>query len=266
MPDPRLTVEDVAVSYRRHPVFEGLSLDIEAARVTAFCGPNGSGKSTALKAMRGLLPLTGGQILLDRRPLGGWGPKALARAVAMLGQTPSAPEDMTVHDLISLGRYPHRRPFAGLGAEDRDAVQRAARSTETADLLDRHLGTLSGGQMQRAWLAMILAQESSTVFLDEPTNHLDVAHALSTLALVRRMATEGGKTVVIVLHDLNMAAAIADRIVLFRGGSIAAQGSVREILREETIGDVFDIACTVLEHPDSGLPLVVPRMPGPPPG
>ncbi|MEM6796292.1 MAG: ABC transporter ATP-binding protein [Acidobacteriota bacterium] len=260
-PEIRFTLDAVTLGYGSRSVFKSLALEIPSARVTALCGPNGSGKSTVLKAMRGLLPTSSGRILLESRPLGDWPRKELARAVAMLGQTPAAPEEITVHDLIALGRYPHRRPFAGRGAGDLEAIDRAARSTATEDLLERPLGTLSGGQTQRVWLAMILAQESATVFLDEPTNHLDVAHAFQTLSLVRRMVTEGGKTVVIVLHDLNMAAAIADHMVLFREGAIAAEGPVREILREETIGRVFDIDCTVLEHPDSGMPLVVPRMP-----
>ncbi len=258
MTEALITIDAGTIGYRNVPVFDGLSLSIPKGEVTALCGPNGCGKSTALKAMRGVLPLSAGEVILDAMPLGQWSAKALARAVAMLGQTPSAPEEMRVRDLVALGRYAHRKPFAGLNSGDRTAIDAALRSTSVDDLAETPLANLSGGQAQRAWLAMVLAQQSPVIFLDEPTNHLDIAHALSTLALVRQMARDGGKTVVIVLHDLNMAATVADRIVLFKAGQIAAEGPVKDVLTSQNIEAVFDIRCAVMTRPDSDLPLVVP--------
>ncbi|GAB5446168.1 ABC transporter ATP-binding protein [Gymnodinialimonas sp.] len=258
MPEPLITLDAATIGYRGAPVFNALTLTIPKGQVTAFCGPNGCGKSTALKAMRGVLPLTAGQVILDAMPLGQWNVKALARAVAMLGQTPSAPEEMRVRDLVALGRYAHRKPFAGLDVEDSAAIASALKMTHAQALADTPLANLSGGQMQRAWLAMVLAQQSPVIFLDEPTNHLDMSHALSTLTLVRDMAQGSGKTVVIVLHDLNMAAMVADRIVMFKAGEVVAEGPARQILTSTTIETVFDIKCAVMARPDSDLPLVVP--------
>lgn len=265
MPDsfapPLITVESVAIGYGGALVFRDLSLAIPKAQVTALCGPNGCGKSTALKAMRGMLPASAGQILLDEAPIGGWGAKALARKIAILGQSPSAPEEMRVRDLVALGRYSHRAACRPLTPPDLAAIDTAIRATDLADLAERPLGGLSGGQLQRAWLAMVVAQEAPAIFLDEPTNHLDIAHALSVLDLVRRLRRDSAKTIVIVLHDLNMAARVADRIVLFRNGEIAAEGAPIDVLTEARISQVFDITCQVLTRPDSDLPLVVPLEP-----
>ncbi|QBY02802.1 ABC transporter ATP-binding protein [Rhodophyticola sp. CCM32] len=258
MPAPLITVAGAAIGYGDALVFRDLSLSIPKGRVTALCGPNGCGKSTVLKAMRGMLPLSRGQVLLDQAPLPGWDAKALAREIAILGQAPSAPEEMRVSDLVALGRYSHRRAFSPLSPADQAAIAGAIHATDLTDLADRPIGSLSGGQLQRAWLAMVVAQEAPAIFLDEPTNHLDIAHALSVLALVRRLTQEAGKTVVIVLHDLNMAASVADRIVLFRDGVIKAEGTVAEVLTESMIRAVFDIDCQVLDRPGTDLPLVVP--------
>ncbi|MEM7721107.1 MAG: ABC transporter ATP-binding protein [Pseudomonadota bacterium] len=265
MPDsalpPLITVERAAIGYGEAIVFRDLSLAIPKGQVTALCGPNGCGKSTALKAMRGMLPISAGQILLDQAPIGGWGAKALAREIAILGQNPSAPEEMGVRDLVALGRYAHRAAFRPLSTEDTAAIEAAIRATDLVGLSERPLGALSGGQLQRAWLAMVVAQEAPAIFLDEPTNHLDIAHALSVLDLVQSLSRDSAKTIVIVLHDLNMAARVADQIVLFRDGEIAAEGAVADVLTEARISQVFDIECQVLARPGSDLPLVVPLGP-----
>ncbi|WP_208354599.1 MULTISPECIES: ABC transporter ATP-binding protein [Paracoccaceae] len=260
MPEPLITIDAGIMGYRDMTVFNGLTLSIPKGEVTALCGPNGCGKSTVLKAMRGIQPLSAGEVILDAMPLGQWSAKGLARTVAMLGQTPTAPEEMRVRDLVALGRYAHRKPFAGLDIGDHTAIDTALRATTMVALAETPLANLSGGQAQRAWLAMVLAQQSPVIFLDEPTNHLDISHALSTLSLVRQMARNGGKTVVIVLHDLNMAATVADRIVLFKSGQVAAEGPVKEVLTSQNIETVFDIPCAVMTRPDSNLPLVVPLL------
>lgn len=240
-----LAVESAIIGYRDKAVFDNLSLDITGGCITGFCGPNGCGKSTALKAIRRILPVTGGEIRLMDRALPMWPAKDLARELAMLSQSPEAPHELTVRDLIGLGRYAHRSAFSGLGPADRSAIETALSATSVDHLADRAIGSLSGGQLQRAWIAMILAQEAPIILLDEPTNHLDVAHALETLNLVRRLCDEEGKTVVTVLHDLNMAARFCDEIVFFRDGVVHERGGVSEVFRTDVIETVFGIACEI---------------------
>lgn len=260
MTDPHIALREAAVGYDGRLVFDGLTLEIPARQVTALCGPNGCGKSTALKAMRRLLPLQHGSALLAGLPVTERTAKVLAREMAMLGQTPEAPGDLTVRELAALGRYAHASRFSGLTATDRAAVEAALAAVDLSALADRPIAALSGGQLQRAWLAMTIAQEAPAILLDEPTNHLDIAHALETLDLVRRLAHEMGRTVVVVLHDLNLAARHADRLVLFRDGKIAGQGPVSEIFRADLIAAVFDIDCEILESTTG--PLLIPRRKG----
>lgn len=240
-----LAVDSAIIGYRDKPVFGDLSLDITGGRITGFCGPNGCGKSTALKAIRRILPIAGGEIRLIERPLSTWPAKDLARELAMLSQSPEAPHELTVRDLVALGRYAHRSALSGLRPADRSAIEAALSATNVHQLADRTLGTLSGGQLQRAWIAMIIAQEAPIILLDEPTNHLDVAHALETLSLVRRLCDEEGKTVVTVLHDLNMAARYCDEIVFFRSGTVHERGTVGEVFRADVIESVFNISCEI---------------------
>ncbi len=246
MSDIHIALRDATTGYDDRLVFAGLTLEIPAGQVTALCGPNGCGKSTALKAMRRLIPLRHGAVLLEERPVSERSAKALAREIAMLGQTPEAPGDLTVRDLAGLGRYAHANRFSGPGAADRAAVDAALHAVDLSDLADRPVGALSGGQLQRAWLAMAIAQEAPAILLDEPTNHLDIAHALETLELVRRLAHEMGRTVVVVLHDLNLAARFADRLVLFKNGGVVGEGPVSKVFRPDLISRVFDIDCEIV--------------------
>ncbi|WP_274424810.1 ABC transporter ATP-binding protein [Chelativorans sp. YIM 93263] len=253
-----LEMRDAAAGYGERLVFEGLDLSVARGRVTALCGPNGCGKSTVLRAMRAMLPLRAGAVHLDGDPLENWKPRALARRIAMLSQSPSAPEEMTVVDLVRLGRYAHRRRFGRPGAEDRETVAAALAATSIEDLSDRPIGTLSGGQMQRVWIAMVIAQAAPVILLDEPTNHLDIAHALDTLSLVRKLSHEEGKTVVVVLHDLNLAARFADDIVFVREGKVASAGPVGRVFHAENIEQVFGIHCRVLHDEETDRPFCIP--------
>lgn len=263
MPDPMpaLSIDSAAIGYDTKQVFRDLCLDIASGRVTALCGPNGCGKSTALKAMRGILPATRGRISLLQRPLGDWPVRELARELAMLSQAPEAPGEMTVRDLVALGRYAHLAAFSGIRAADKIAIERAMHATDVVSLSDRPIGTLSGGQLQRTWLAMVVAQEAPVILLDEPTNHLDIAHALETLTLVRRLCDEENKTIVVVLHDLNLAARFADEIVFFRGGEVEARGEVCSVFTEEVIGCVFGIDCEIRNDGPGGKPFCLARGP-----
>ncbi|MFQ6548081.1 ABC transporter ATP-binding protein [Aestuariibius sp. 2305UL40-4] len=243
--------------YGGRPVLEGIDLALGAGEVVALCGPNGCGKSTALRALRGALPLTAGAAMLGDRKVTEIGAKALAREVAMLGQTPVPPEEIVVRDLVALGRYAHRRAFAPLAAADHEAIDRALHRTGAWSIADRPVADLSGGQLQRSWIAMTVAQDAPHLLLDEPTNHLDMGHALVVMDLIRRLAREDGRAVAVVLHDLNLAARHADRIVLMANGQVQADGAPREVLSEQRLALVYDTVCAVLDHPKGG-PLIVP--------
>ena len=263
MSRPFARFDGVHLGYGDADVIADLYLDLRRGAITAFCGPNGSGKSTALKGLRRLINVRDGAIEVASRPLGNWSPKALAREIAMLGQAPSAPGDLTVRELIMLGRYAHRSRFGGPAKPDMEAVQRALDWCDLTHRADQPLETLSGGQLQRAWIAMVIAQDAPAILLDEPTNHLDVAHAHDLLGLVNRMNQEEGRTVVMVLHDLNLAARHASHIVLWREGKVVAEGAAEEVFRPDLIGDVFSVDCTVLIDPRTGRPhcLTYPREP-----
>ncbi|PQO24847.1 Fe(3+)-dicitrate ABC transporter ATP-binding protein [Rhodobacteraceae bacterium WD3A24] len=258
MPEALARLSDVTAGYEGHLVFDGLDLTIPAGQVVALCGPNGSGKSTALRVMRRLITPQSGAVEAVGKPLGDWGAKDLARQIAMLSQSPDAPDELRVRDLVMLGRFPHRRAFRGPAQQDHDAVEQALRRTEMSDLGERPIAALSGGQLQRAWIAMVLAQEAPAILLDEPTNHLDLAHSLEILELLRSLNREEGRSFVVVLHDLNMAARYADHIVMFRAGRVAASGATGEVMTEEIIARVFGIDCSLFDHPLLGCPIVVP--------
>lgn len=258
MDNPLFQLDKAVAGYGRDPVIDGLNLDLPAGRVTALCGPNGSGKSTVLRALRRLLALRAGQIALHGRPLRDWPEKELARSLAMLSQSPDAPDEMTVAELAMLGRYAHRKPLAGPSAADRRACAEALSATGLADHANTPLGSLSGGQKQRAWIAMVLAQESGTILLDEPTNHLDVSHAMEVLELVRRLNRDAGRSIVVVLHDLNLAARYADHVVLFDQGRVIAQGPVADVLTEPLLSQVYGIDLRILHPEGLDYPIIVP--------
>lgn len=258
MADALARLRDVTARYDGVTALDLVDLDIPAGRITAFCGPNGSGKSTALRVMRGLHAPAQGVVEVAGRALQDWSPKGLAQVVAMLSQSPDAPPELTVQDLVRLGRFAHRRGFRGRTAEDRKACQRALAATELAELATRPIGQLSGGQLQRAWIAMTIAQDTPHIFLDEPTNHLDVSHAFEVLELVRQLNRAEGRSIVLVLHDLNMAMRYADHVVLFQEGRVVATGATREVLSEARIQEVFRIGCKLIEVEGQERPAVLP--------
>ncbi len=255
MSDPFARFERTDIGYGRTPVIADLSLRLPQGGITAFCGPNGSGKSTALKALRRLIGLSKGAIEVTGKPLAAWPAKALAREMAMLGQAPSAPEELTVRELAMLGRFAHRARFGGPSAADVEAVDRALALCDLSQRADEALRALSGGQLQRAWIAMVIAQDAPAILLDEPTNHLDVAHAHNLLSLVARLNREDGRTIVMVLHDLNLAARHADNIVLWKEGRVVAEGDAETLFHPKLIGSVFDVDCTIMTDPRTGRPL-----------
>ncbi|SFB13412.1 iron complex transport system ATP-binding protein [Poseidonocella pacifica] len=258
MPDPLAQLRGASACYDANVALNAVDIDLPEGRIIALCGPNGSGKSTALRVMRGLHAPAAGQVEVAGRPISDWTARDLALQIAMLSQSPEAPGELSVSDLVLLGRFAHRGRFGGVSKSDTQARDRALAVTELEALRDRPIGQLSGGQLQRAWIAMTLAQDAPRIFLDEPTNHLDIAHAFEVLDLLRWLNRSEARGIVVVLHDLNMAMRYADHVVLFDKGRIAAQGATREVMTEITIERVFGIRCRLVSIPGQTLPTLVP--------
>ena len=231
-------------------VIGDVSLSIPPGRITALIGPNGSGKSTLLKTLaRQLLP-EAGQVLLDGRDIATLPPRQLAQRIGILFQENIAPGDLTVEDLAHHGRYPHRRLFESLTPEDHAAVEEALRLAGVASLRQRRLSHLSSGQKQLAWIAMLLAQEPHYLFLDEPTTFLDLEHQLDVMECLRRLNRDAGKTIVLVMHDLNLAARYADHLFALQAGRIVASGLPGAVLSQAILREVFNIEAEILRDHD----------------
>ena len=252
-----LRAERVTLAYDRTDVVHDLSVTIPRASFTVIIGPNGCGKSTLLRALaRTLRPRTG-EVLLDGEPLTRLRSRDVARRLALLPQSPLAPEAITVGDLVARGRYPHQGLLRQWSAADAVAVADAMHATEVTELRDRLVSTLSGGQRQRVWLAMALAQQTDLLLLDEPTTFLDIAHQVEVMDLCARLH-EDGRTLVAVLHDLNQAARYATHLVAMKDGRVVAEGTPAEVVTPERIAEIFELACRVVEDPETGTPMVIP--------
>jgi iron complex transport system ATP-binding protein len=254
----RLAAEKVSVGYGADPVVKELSLEVPDGKVTTIIGPNGCGKSTLLRTMARLLKPTSGRVRLDGEPISSVPTKEVSRRLALLPQAPVAPDGLLVRDLVGRGRHPHQRWFAQWSSSDEDVVEQALRMTDTWELRDRAIDQLSGGQRQRAWIAMTLAQDTDLVLLDEPTTYLDLAHQVEVLDLVTRLNRERGRTVAMVLHDLNLAARYSDLVVVMKDGVVVTQGEPREVFTTAMLEEVFGLRADVMDDPRSGLPVVVP--------
>ncbi|EHR52786.1 ABC-type cobalamin/Fe3+-siderophore transport system, ATPase component [Saccharomonospora marina XMU15] len=239
-------------------VIEQLDLQLPAGAVTAVIGANGSGKSTLLRTLARLLWPSGGQVLLDGRDVHRMRTRDVARKLGLLPQAPTTPESITVRDLVRRGRTPHTSVWRQWSEADEKALLAALASTDLADLADEPVDTLSGGQRQRAWLALVIAQNTPWLLLDEPTTFLDIAHQIDVLELVRRLNRDHGRTVVMVLHDLNQASRYADHLVALRAGAVVATGAPVDVVTEELVTTVFDVRARIVPDPVAGSPLVVP--------
>ncbi|MEU1426810.1 ABC transporter ATP-binding protein [Nocardia sp. NPDC005746] len=253
-----LAAESLTLGYGERIIVDGLSVDIEPGLITTVIGPNGCGKSTLLRSLGRLLRPKAGRVLLDGKAIATMKTKDIARVVGMLPQTPVAPEGLTVADLVARGRHPHQSWLRQWSADDETEVLAALEQTGIADLAGRTLDELSGGQRQRAWISMALAQGTDILLLDEPTTYLDLTHALEVLDLVDRLHDDLGRTVVMVLHDLNLAIRYSDRLIVMRDGRIEAQGAPADIIDAELLLEVFNLRAEVLEDPVSGRPMIVP--------
>ena len=254
----RLRTEAASLGYGDRPVVHGITVEVPDHEITVVVGPNACGKSALLRGLARLLRATDGSVLLDgevihRRPT-----KEVAKVLGLLPQTPIAPDGVTVADLVGRGRHPHQGLFARWTAEDRDAVAEAMELTGTDQLAERAVDELSGGQRQRVWIAMALAQGTDLLLLDEPTTYLDVAHQVEMLDLLAELNRRRGTTIVMVLHDLNLAARYAGRLIAMKDGVVLAEGAPHEVVTAERVESVFDLRCQVIEDPVSGTPLVVP--------
>jgi iron complex transport system ATP-binding protein len=254
----RLRADGVSLGYDGRAVVEQLDLAVADGAVTVIVGPNACGKSTLLRALARLLRPTDGHVILDGEVIQSLPTKEVARRLGLLPQTPIAPEGITVVDLVARGRSPHQKLFQQWSSGDERAVQQALSATSTVELAGRTVDELSGGQRQRVWIAMAIAQETELLLLDEPTTFLDIAHQIDVLDLVARLNRDEGRTVVVVLHDLNMACRYADQIVAMRDGSIVASGSPHDVITAATVREVFGIDAIVIDDPVTGTPLVVP--------
>ena len=254
----RLQAANLKVGYGDRMVVDGLDLSVVGGTVTAVIGPNGCGKSTLLRALGRLLPARGGSVLLDGRRIDKMPTRDVAKVLGMLPQAPQAPEGLTVADLVARGRQPHQAWYRQWSSDDEAAVAEALRMTGMDDLAERTVDELSGGQRQRAWISMALAQGTDLLLLDEPTTYLDLAHQIDVLDLVQRLHGEMGRTVIMVLHDLNLAARYAEQLVAMKDGRIVVQGTPAEVLTEAMLLEVFGLDARVVPDPVSGTPLVVP--------
>ncbi|NUR89156.1 MAG: ABC transporter ATP-binding protein [Nonomuraea sp.] len=254
----RLQAKSVKLGYGERLIVDGLDLGVEQGTVTTIIGPNGCGKSTLLRALGRLLKPRGGEVLLDGKAISSIPTKEVARVLTVLPQAPIAPEGLTVADLVARGRHPHQTWYRQWSSDDEGAVAEALELTGLAELAERPLDELSGGQRQRAWISMALAQGTDLLLLDEPTTFLDLAHQVEVLELVRHLHEAAGRTVVMVLHDLNLAARYADRLVAMRDGRVVAAGRPHEVLTEGLLREVFELEAKIIEDPVAGTPLVVP--------
>lgn len=254
----RLITEGLSIGYSEALIVDDLNLSIPTGKITALVGANGSGKSTILKTMARLMkPRTGG-VLLDGKLIHSQSTKEVARQLAILPQNPTAPDGLTVAELIGYGRYPYQKGFGALTAEDRDIIRWAMEVTAMDEFKDRPIDRLSGGQRQRAWIAMALAQQTDILFLDEPTTFLDMAHQLEVLQLLQKLNQAEKRTIIMVVHDLNHASRYAQHMVAIKAGRVISEGTPTQVMTCEVLRAVFAIEADIMLDPRTGVPLCLP--------
>lgn len=253
----RLAARNVTVGYGGRAVIDDLDVEIPPGVVTTIIGPNGCGKSTLLRTLTRLLKPADGTVVLDGEDIAKLRTRDVAKKLGLLPQAPVAPEGLTVGDLVARGRHPHQSWLRQWSSDDAGVVERALTMTGVADLADRPVDSLSGGQRQRVWISMTLAQGTDLLLLDEPTTYLDLAHAIDVLDLVDDLH-ESGCTVVMVLHDLNLAARYSDNLIVMRSGRILAQGHPRDVITAELLHEAFGLQAAVIDDPVGDRPLIVP--------
>ncbi|AJY48005.1 iron-hydroxamate transporter ATP-binding subunit [Martelella endophytica] len=253
------TTRDLCFSVEARPLLSGISIDFPQGVVSALVGHNGSGKSTLLKLLARQQQPSGGSIVFDGEPLQAIGARDFARRVAYLAQDTSSATGMSVRELVACGRYPWHGAVGRFSDNDREKVETALAMAGLEAMAERMVDTLSGGERQRAWIAMLIAQDSRCLLLDEPTSALDIAHQIEVLSLIRRLSHDNGLSVIVVLHDINMAARFCDHIYALKGGKLVADGRPDTFLNAETLRAIYGVEMGVIPHPDSAMPLAYVR-------
>lgn len=257
-PSHDLRARSLSLGYDSRQVIDALDIEIPPGGVTVIVGSNACGKSTLLRGLARILTPSAGSVRLDGRDVRSYAGREFARVIGILPQSPTAPEGITVADLVARGRYPHQGWFGRHSSDDDRVVRQALAATDCAELADRPAESLSGGQRQRAWIAMALAQDPDILLLDEPTTFLDVTHQLEVLDLLLGFNRDRGTTVVMVLHDLNLAARYADNIVVMSRGRIVASGTPRRVITQDIVSAAFGLEARIVDDPVCGSPMVVP--------
>ncbi|WP_281884678.1 ABC transporter ATP-binding protein [Paenibacillus sp. YYML68] len=254
----RLHTQQLDIAYEERLIVENLNLSIPSGKITALVGANGSGKSTILKTMARIMKPKGGSVFLDGQAIHRQSTKEVAKQLAILPQNPTAPEGLTVSELVSYGRFPHQKGFGSLNKHDLSVIRWAVEVTGMLEFIDRPVDQLSGGQRQRAWIAMALAQETDILFLDEPTTFLDMGHQLEVLKLLQKLNREEGRTIIMVVHDLNHATRYAQHMVAIKSGRVVSEGSPEQVVTQEVLQEVFGIEADIIPDPRTGVPLCIP--------
>ncbi|WP_138495762.1 ABC transporter ATP-binding protein [Paenibacillus pinistramenti] len=246
------------IAYEERLIVEDLNIKIPDGKITALVGANGSGKSTILKTMARILSPKSGSVLLNGKSIHKQSTREVAKQLAILPQNPTAPDGLTVYELVSYGRFPYQKGFGSMNAEDRRVIEWAIDVTGMSAFAERPIEQLSGGQRQRAWIAMALAQETDMLFLDEPTTFLDMAHQLEVLELLEELNAEQHRTIVMVVHDLNHASRYAQHMIAIKSGKAVAEGAPAEVMTPDVLQEVFGIEADIIIDPRSGVPLCLP--------
>lgn len=254
-----IATKDLTLGYGDDIIIDDLNMTVPKGEITVFIGANGCGKSTLLRSMARLLKPKEGGVVLNGENIAKMPTKEVAKQLSILPQSPISPEGLTVEDLVKQGRHPYKSMFNRWSGEDEDAVNEALESTNMLDLRDRAVDSLSGGQRQRAWIAMILAQKTDTILLDEPTTYLDMTHQIEVLDLLFELNEKHNSTIVMVLHDLNLACRYAHNIVAIKDKKVHVQGKPEEIISCNMVHDVFQMRCDVTYDPVFGTPMCIPH-------
>jgi iron-chelate-transporting ATPase len=253
--NPQFDLKDVSFAIPERTLLEPLTLALPGRRVTGLIGHNGSGKSTLIKLLARQQPASTGEVFFSGKRLSGWGDRAFAQKVAYLPQQPPPTSGMLVKELVALGRYPWHGALGRFSSLDRQKVADAMALADVEPFADRLVDTLSGGERQRVWLAMLVAQDTQFLLLDEPISALDVAHQVEVLSLVQRLSRERGLGVVVVLHDVNMAARFSDEIIALKAGRMVARGAPDQVMTPDELQSIYSIAMDVFRHPATGHPV-----------
>lgn len=251
-----ISTQKLSVAYGDNTIIENLSVTIPKGKVTALIGPNGCGKSTLLKTLSRINKPQAGEVFIEQQPLTRIKDKVLAQRLSLLPQVLVSPEGITVRKLVEYGRSPYVSHWGKLSKQDTEIVEQAMAETGVDDLAAQNVESLSGGQRQRAWIAMVLAQDTEIVMLDEPTTYLDLSHQIELMSLMRAM-NEQGKTVIVVLHDLNQACRYCDHLVVLKKGQLVAQGAPEQVFTEQLLEDVFELDAVVIQDPISNSPMCI---------